>query len=318
MKFSLVFIVLLAFALSCKNKKPSLSGEEPVEVEDFIEFFPETKVPYEFRDSLLRRDDKDSFAISTKIFAQFVPDSVITKAFGKGVKPRIYAIVKMEVPKAETYLLTKAVSGEKRIMLLLCFDKDNKYAGAMQLMRLDNLRATSQLSGIDRRYSVYKNVKRTNPDGSIAEGRDVYAFNGETGQFDLIMTDPLDEKPAELVNPIDTLPRKNKYSADYVKDKSNIVSIRDGARPGKFIFFIHFEQNRGTCSGELKGEAKFVSPTRAVYSVSDDVCRLEFRFTASSVSLHELSACGNSRGLRCSFNGTYPKKRVTKTSSKTK
>lgn len=311
-----VFLILFFFSVySCKNKKPNLLGEEPVKFEDFIESFREAKPPYEFRDTLLQRREKDSMLISYKVFTQFVPDSVVTKAFGKGIKPRIYPIARVAGQQSEKYLLAKTVTNDRKIMFLLCFNRKDEYLGSMQLMRLDNNRATEQVSGIDRRYNFYKSISRRNPDATISEGKDVYGLNSETGQFDLIMTDLLDEKPRELVNPIDTMPRKNKYSADYVKDKSNVVSIRDGARPGKIIFFIHFEQNRGACIGELKGEAKFTSATKAVYNVSDDVCKLEFRFTSSSVTLHELSPCGNSRGLRCSFNGTYPKKRVTKSSS---
>ena len=47
------------------------------------------------------------------------------------------------------------------------------------------------------------------------------------------MTDPLDDRVQEVINPIDTFARKNKFSADYVKDKMNIVSIRDERKAGK-------------------------------------------------------------------------------------
>ncbi len=53
----------------------------------------------------------------------------------------------------------------------------------------------------------------------------------------LIMTDPLDDKPTELINPIDTLPRKNKLSADYTTGKMNLVSIRDGRKNRPYYFF---------------------------------------------------------------------------------
>jgi hypothetical protein len=52
-----------------------------------------------------------------------------------------------------------------------------------------------------------------------------------------------------VINPIDTLQKKNKFSADYVKDKMNIVSIRDDSKAGRINFFIHFDRNNGDCTG---------------------------------------------------------------------
>ncbi len=63
------------------------------------------------------------------------------------------------------------------------------------------------------------------------------------------MTDPLDDKITELINPIDTFSRKNKYAADYGTGKMNLVSIRDGRKNDQLTFFIHFEKNNGACTG---------------------------------------------------------------------
>ena len=54
--------------------------------------------------------------------------------------------------------------------------------------------------------------------------------------FMLIMTDALDEKTVEVINPIDSFSRKNKFSADYQKDKLNFVSIRDSKKAGRLVF----------------------------------------------------------------------------------
>jgi hypothetical protein len=40
----------------------------------------------------------------------------------------------------------------------------------------------------------------------MSEGKDVYVLNAEAKNFMLIMTDALEDKPTELINPIDTLP----------------------------------------------------------------------------------------------------------------
>jgi len=306
--------ILAAFALlaGCKRKKPSLSGDEPVDVTDFIESFELVKPPFEMADSTLKKKEKDSTLISYKVFTQFVPDTVISKIFGKNARPKIYPLKRVELKDKETYLFTKAVLGEKRVGYILCFDKENKFAGSMPLLRPDASSSTQQVSGIDRSFSIYKTIFVKKPDGSTSDGREVYVFNSDAKQFTLIMTDALDEKVKEVINPIDTLPRKNKFSADYVKDRMNIVSVRDGNKTGRFSFFIHFEKDRGECTGELKGDASFTSASTAVYRHPGDACVLQFDFTSSSVSLKELEACGSRRGVKCSFDGYYPRKKEVK------
>ena len=82
-------------------------------------------------------------------------------------------------------------------------------------LKPDNNKATLQTVTMDRRYSITKTISLRNADGSLSEGKDVYALNADTKNFTLIMTDALNDKVTELINPIDTLPRKNKLSADY-------------------------------------------------------------------------------------------------------
>ncbi|HYM93437.1 MAG TPA: hypothetical protein VET23_04810, partial [Chitinophagaceae bacterium] len=290
------FIWIMAFALlaGCKHKKkPSLSGDEPVEVSDFVEFFKEVSLPFQFDDASLLKKNNDSLFISYKVLIEFVPDSVINRISGKGVKPKFYAMGKVTVPKEETYLFVKAVSNDHRIALLVCFDKKQKFIAAMPLLKPDDLASTHQFSGLDRKFSIFKTVQRKNTDGTVSEGKDVYILNKEAKNFMLIVTDQLDDKPAELINPIDTLPAKNKLSADYATGKMNLVSIRDSRRPGRFRFFIHFEKNNADCIGELKGEAMMRSPTMAEYRADMDPCILQFNFTASSVTIKEIEGCGS-------------------------
>ena len=312
MKHLLFILIAFIFLAGCKRKKPSLSGDGPVQVEDFIESFSLTKPPFEIADSTLNRKEKDSLFISYIIFTQFVPDTVLTKVFGANAKPKIYPLKRVESDNEETYLFAKAVLGEKKIGYLLGFDKSKQFAGFMELLRLDNNPSTQQVSGLDRKLSVYKIVYYKRPDGATDEGKEVYVFNADAGQFTLIMTDALDDRLKEIVNPIDTFQAKNKYSADYVKDKMNIVSIRDGNKQGKINIFIHFEKDQGTCSGEIKGEASFTSANTALYQHAGDPCVLQLHFSSSAVTLKELKACGNRRGVKCSFDGTYPRKKIVK------
>ena len=315
----LTCLLVVCYLLSaCGNKKkPSLSGTDEVVISDFIESFELGKPPIEIADTTLNKKEKDSLLIANKIFAQFVPDSVLTKIFGKNAKPRIYMGKRVEIEK-EKYLFVKTTTAEKKASLVLCFDKDNKFKAYLPLLIPDANPATSQVSGLDKRLSFYKNTVLKSPDGSTAEGKEVYIYNDEAGKFLLIMTDPLDDRVQEVINPIDTLPKKNKFSADYVKDKMNIVSIRDDRKAGKLNFFIHFDRNNGECDGELKGIANFTSANTAIYRQPGDACSLQFSFSSSSVTLKELDACGAHRGVKCSFDGNFPRKKEAKPKSKTK
>jgi len=309
----IIFLLAALYLLpGCgSKKKPSLSGTDEVVISDFIESFELIEPPLEIADTTLNKKEKDSLLIANKIFVQFVPDSVLTKVFGKNAKPKIYVGKRIEIEK-EKYLFAKAITAEKKASIVLCFGKDDKFKAYLPLLVPDANPATSQVSGLDRRLSFYKTVVLKKPDGSVAEGKEAYSYDREIGQFILIMTDPLDDRVQEVINPIDTLPKKNRFSADYVKDKMNIVSIRDDRKAGKLNFFIHFDKNNGECSGELKGIATMTSANTAVYSQPGDACSLQFNFSQSSVSLKELEACGAHRGVKCSFDGSFPRKKEVK------
>ena len=316
---NLAFLLFVIYLLtSCGNKKkPSLSGTDEVGISDFIESFELIKPPYEVTDTDLNKKENDSLLIADKIFAQFVPDSVLARVFGKNAKPKIYMGKRVTIEK-ETYLFTKAIAADRKTLLLLCFDKENKFKTYLPLLVQDNDPATTQVSGLDRRFSFYKTISLKRRDGSSAEGKEVFIYNDEAGQFLLIMTDPLDDRVQEVINPIDTFARKNKFSADYIKDKMNLVSIRDDNKAGKINFYIHFDRNSGECTGELKGVANITSANTAVYQQQGDACSIQFNFSSSSVSLKENQECGAHRGVKCSFDGSYPRKKEAKQKTQVK
>lgn len=314
----LILLTAVVLMVGCKSKKkPSLSGEEPVEVSDFIEFFQSVKLPYQVSDTAFQKKEKDSLLISYKIFTQFVPDSVLSKVYGK-IKPKIYALGKAEVPKAGTYLFVKTVTNDKKAILILSFDEKQLFSTSLAALRPDNNKATLQSVVMDKKYAITKIVTIKNPDGSISEGKDVYALDPGGKSFGLVMTDALNDKVTELINPIDTLPRKAKLSADYANGKMNLVSVRDGRRNDRITFFIHFEKNNGECTGELKGEAMLKTPNTAEYREDGDPCVLKFIFSSASVTLKEEEGCGSRRGLNCSFDGSFARKKYVKPVSNSK
>ena len=310
MKKFLFLLLAVIMIIGCKRKKPSLSGDDPVEFDDFVDSYPAVQLPYQLTDTALNKKEDDSLLISNRIFTQFIPDTV-TGTPGKNGSTKIYPLARID-SKNGKFLIAKVVHGEKKAAYIIAINEKSEFAGSLPFLRPDDDRTTRQVSSIDKQLSINKAVSRTSKNGVTSEGRDVYGYNRDAHQFNLVMTDVLDENAVELINPIDTLSKKNKFSGDYLTDKKNIVSIRDGKKPGSFRFFVHLEKNSGDCTGELKGDAFFSNPNTAMYRTGGDPCVLQFSFTANSVVLKEIEGCGARRELNCSFNGNYPKKKELK------
>lgn len=315
LKKGLIFLVSL-FVIdlfsACNEKKKPIADGELADVKELIALFPNVSGALSFGDTLLLRKTKDTSGISYLSLVKFVPDSMLSKVFGKGLKPKSYALGRMVDNNKTNYLLMKAIGGETKALLLFCFDKHEQFIAAINLLKPDVSSLTSQSAAIDRNYNISKNISRRNADGTVSEGKDVFVLNEDAKNFTLIMTEQLDEKLKEQINPIDTLARKQKYAADYSSGKNNLVSIRDGKKADQFIFFIRFEKDNGQCNGELKGEAKITGKNTAEYRQSGDPCVMQFVFSTASVRLKEMEGCGSHRGLRCSFDGSYAKKRIVK------
>ena len=313
MKKFLLLIAIPAVVFSCKNKKVSLAvNDEQVNISEFLEAFPPLKLPYETTDTILRRKEPETTVINNALFERFVPDSILSRLFGKEGHIRLYAVGKIRVPGAETYLFVKGTGKERRAMYMLVFDKKNLFAAARPVLYSDNEPGVSGKVDMDNKYTLTLLHQRKGSDGQLYYHRDAYVFADGTG-FSLILTETNETKPKPptIYNPIDTLPHKHRYSGDYAQDKRNIVCIRDGRDPSRFLFFVHFEKEEGTCKGELKGEAKFVSPGIARYRSYSDPCAIEFTFIPEGVSLKEIGGCGVHRDIRCFFEGYFERRKIT-------
>jgi hypothetical protein len=304
--FSFCFI-LLVFA--CKNKKASLTDDEQVTVSDFIAFYPEVSLPYFISDTMLIKKPNDSMAIGYKTFTKFIPDTIFRKEFGKTTQPKLYALASTAEKGKEKYVFTQAVAGNKRVAYLACFSKDDKFLKAMPLLRIGFDHFTSAYGLLDSKFQIttYRETKKAN--GDVLYKRNIYFYDRNSDNFTLIVTEPNEDIIQDIINPIDTLAAKNKFSGDYVLNTRNYVSVRDGRDPSEMIFFVHFEKNNGECTGELKGTARFISPGVAQYAKSDNPCVVEFAFTGSKVTMKEKGGCGSYRDIKCFFEGSYWKKK---------
>lgn len=314
---SYLLTIVLAFftVVSCKSKdKPGEPVGDPEKVSDFIRLFPETEPPLTIADSTMTGKLKDSSLVSLAVFNRFVPDTLLGKLYGKSTKVKIFPIGRVEAG-TEVYLFTRTSLGSKNDLFILAFNQQEEYAGSISFTRPASSSLTQQIT-LDRKFTLTRSLIRRNSNGTLSEGRDVYVLNPSAREFTLIMTESLDDKSGEVINPIDTLSRKHKFAADYSNGKMNLVSIRDGRRQGELSFYIHFEKNKGECEGELKGEAVLLNATTAEYQRDGDPCVLRFIFSKNSVTLKEVEGCGSRRDLECTFDGNYPKKKAAKTVSK--
>lgn len=309
----LILLLSAGILLSCKSKKPDLKNDdEIVEIADFIDFFPETPLPFKISDSGLIKKQNDSALVAYKIFTQFIPDSILIADFGKAAKPALYALGKTKEKGRETYLLVKAEQAKKRVAYLACFDKNNSYLNSFRLVKTGTGNYSSSYGLLDKKFQITTYHETKKATGETWYKRNVYVYNSAANDFTLILTEPNEEMIANIINPIDTFPKKNKLSGEYVRDKQNFISVRDGKDPSEISFFVHFEKDNAECVGELKGTAKMISATKAHYKENGNPCTIEFTFSTSAVVMKEIEGCGSYRNIKCFFEGRFARKKEVK------
>lgn len=305
----MVRIVILCLGLFCLACNADKKAEEETSdtYEKFAASFKNASLPFQLSDTFLLKN-KDTASLRGANYSSFLEDSVISKLFAKGAKVKYIPLWKVDLPEGGKYFIVKTEGARKKAAFVLVFDKNNQFNTSFPFLVPDADATTNQVSVIDKSYSITKNISRKRPNDVMAEGKDVFAYDKEHGSFVLVMTDPLDERNLELINPIDTLSKTHKLAGDYSKDKKNIVSVRDGRRANFLTIFIHID-NGADCSGEIKGDATITSPTTAIFQQPGDPCILQLNFSGSTVKLSEVEGCGSRRGLDCSFNGSFTRKK---------
>ena len=308
MRLLIVVLPIVLLLSSCGKKIKDINGDEPIEVMDFIQSFQDQELPINFNSINLDKKESDSFYIKSKKVLQFIPDSLFKKSFGKATDIKFYRKGKYNVESEETYVFLVAEKKGKKVAYITCFDKKLNYSAGMELAQKSDNPLLVYEGGIDKKLTVIKIKNKKSAESKIIYNKSAYVYN-TAGLFTLILTEsnePVEE--SSVYNPIDTLPAKNPFSGNYIQNKNNFVSIRDGGKPNKLMVFIKLVTQDGNCEGTLRGDLIQVKPKVFQYNKSDDHCIIEFNFKNNSVIVKELEACGNHRGVRCSFDGSYTKK----------
>ncbi len=249
----MVAMVVLLFS-GCGDKKASLHGNDKVTVSDFISAFPKLTLPFTASDTTLQKSI-DTTTISNDVFNQFVPDSLLEKIIGKNNESfTIKPIGKIDRPDGE-YLVAVVNDKKKSTMIVFLFDKKYHFVAALEL--LNNSKSNGYLHSVNINNEPTFTVSRekSTADNQLLYTRNGYAFNKTANAFLVVVNDSNEDtaKNNEVTNPIDTFPAINKFSGDYILDKKNFISVRDGKNASVYNFFIHFEKNEGDCIGKLKG-----------------------------------------------------------------
>jgi hypothetical protein len=310
---AMLFISLL---FSCKEEKKRSLADADLTLKEFIELSPVLNLPYTVYDSSLLKKEKDSLIINQTLFQSFIPDSVFKKYYPVTKNLKLYILGRCSDGQNGHYVFVKSAVDKKRFVHLFNFNETNIYTGSTKLLDNQTASKVSRYVRMDGRNNIsFVNEQRT-ATGEFWTDETIYYMDA-SGNMVLAMTNSTEDLSDELMgNPIDTLPRKHKFSADYSSDKKNLISIRDGNTPKSFLFFIHFNKQNGECTGEVKGEGEFTDNNKGVFRDKSSTCEIQFTFSNGKVSIKEINGCGSYRDITCFFEGSYLKKREIQKSKK--
>lgn len=308
MKKWLLVLTTFCLVISCKERKPDLSGDESIKPKDFLRAFSTLKLPVTVSDKTISAG-ADTTTISYKAFTQFVPDSIVDEMVSQHKTLVIHPAGKIEAPN-EIYLLVDFVEKTQTQLAVFVFDKKVKFT-AYKLL-LSNVNDDDYIHSVNiNKEPTFVISREKTTSNQYKFTRTGWSYSG--GNFINVINDD-NETPekTKIINPIDTLPQKNNLSGDYKIDDKNFVSVRDGKNENTYLFYLSFNHPNKNCVGELKGEIRVIAPDHAIYQTTGDHCNVDFFFRDSELELKENNMCGNRHGINCSFNNTYEKQHKPK------
>lgn len=307
MKRFLLLLLAIGVLAACKSKKKAGSGsDEPMTFEDFQALFTPGTLPYRLTPDTLQLKLADSIRLDTGAM-RFLTDTLSKGDFAKNEAVKFYPLQRISGSTVD-YMLVKAVGKSQSVGYLCFLNKKGKYLNRIPAASTSSADGTITSLLIDTKNVIKISSEKRLSGSRSALKEDFYMVNPD-GTVTLIMTNSNGPTNAgQIFNPIDTLPRKHKFSGDYTSGEMNIVSIRDGEDGKSFQFFITFSKDNGNCKGELSGKGQYIAGNRGEYKDKESSCGISFQFSAGRVSIREIGGCGAYRGIKCFFEGGFVKK----------
>lgn len=307
--------LLLLVLLGCKEQKVDLSGETPLKINDLLTVFPKLSLPLSVSDTNVVKLG-DTVTIGYKAFVQFFPDSAILAITGPAKRMVIHPVGRIEKDKENYLLASFTTSKNTSYFAVFVTDKKNHFLAAKALLSSASTDGYTHSVTINREPTFLLSREKMGKENQVQFSRAGWVYTSE-GYFMIVIHDSNEDiSKNTIINPVDSLPRKNKFSGDYAQDKKNFISIRDGKTPNSYLFFIHFEKNEGSCTGELKGEMKMKADNNAQFTQNGDPCVIDFSFGDREITLKEQGSCGTHRGIKCFFNDTFTKRKESRQARK--
>jgi hypothetical protein len=306
----LLFIGFTCFLFACGDKPTDLSGDGPIKINDLVKVFNPAKLPINLSDTSLKQFS-DSIQISRNALSQIIPAAVLEKILAaKNKKATLHPLFKIE-KETEYYLLLKIKHPKKTEIGILVFNKENKFLDYKSIIEFikGNSRENDKSLYINNEPSFLLEEDNYNKDNVLYNEKKAWAFSD--GAFKTIYFDNnIKLANKNIINPIDTLPSRNEFSGNYGQDAKNFITLRDNGATDKYQFFLHTEKGEA-CIGELKGILKF-KKNMATYSEKGDACHIQFIIQDNNISIKEDGNCGNHRGIKCSFDESFNRKKKLK------
>jgi hypothetical protein len=318
MRKLLLYLLVIAIIEGCKNSAPDYSGNETISAEDFLKAFHQLDFPVIVTDTSLLNFG-DTIVISKAVFTQFIPDSALDKfAVESNSTPDIHPAGLIHKKELDFLLSTFSSNlpvdrHNKKIQLgVFVLDDKHKFLASFPLINNYQHETYNHSVNITEEPTFILKKEKPAPGKASLYSRIGFAFSSATKSFAEVLHDSNEDtaKNNEVINPIDTLASANKYSGDYITDKKNFISVRDGKTATAYTFFIHFEKSNGSCVGELKGMMTMTDEKNAVFSENGDACVINFKFTGNTIKIKEQGNCGNHRGITCPFDFTFKKEKI--------
>ncbi|TAF54523.1 MAG: hypothetical protein EAZ62_03390, partial [Sphingobacteriia bacterium] len=242
MRFFL-FLLLSTCVWACQDKAIDYSGNTPLPAKTFAAVFPLVQNNWTMADTAWV-SLPDSPVLGYPLLKQYFPDTAFQG--WRLSTTKFFPVGRIEKEK-ETYFLLAAKEGKKQGLLVLVCNEKMQFLGAKSLMDNQHKDEYRRMVSINKEPTFLLSQEKKGPREETLFTRTGWVFNN-AGFFMVVIKDSNeDPTKTKVINPLDTLPRKQKLSGDFGKKPDQLLSIRDGKDPQHYQFFLSINKAGSSC-----------------------------------------------------------------------